>query len=122
MAIKTLFIPLDQVESKSEKQNIRDKYDRIEEKTKKFDDAQVTRMNSGLDSVISTLDSYLNPHHLINNPNGGYSIVSVTPVLGTETEKVDKDEPMLPLVHTTGFMVILHKDGASGGLQPVLNP
>jgi len=109
MAIKTLFIPLDQAESTSEIQNIRDKYDRFQEKTKKFDDAQITRMNQGEVAVMSTLDSYLNPHDPRSNLNGGYSIVSVTPVMGTETEKVDKDEPMMPLVHTTGFMVILHK-------------
>jgi hypothetical protein len=109
MAILTLFIPLDQAESTSETQNNKDKYDRFREKTKKFDDAQVSRMNKGQVAVMSSLNSYLNPHNAKTNPNGGYSLVSVTPVLGTETEKVDKDEPMMPLVHTTGFMVILHK-------------
>lgn len=111
MAIKTLFIPLDQAESTSETQNIRDRYDRFKEKTKKFDSRQVDRMNEGEVAVMSTLNSYLNRYDQKGNPNGGYSIVSVTPVMGTETEKVDKDEPMLPLVHTTGFMVILHKEG-----------
>ncbi len=109
MAIKTLFIPLDQAESTSEIQNIRDRYDRFKEKTKEFDSRQIDKINRGEVAVMSTLDDYLNPFDLRSNPNGGYSIVSVTPVLGTETEKVDKDEPMLPLVHTTGFMVILHK-------------
>ncbi len=111
MAIKTLFIPLDQAESTSETQNIRDKYDRFQEKTKKFDSGQIARMNEGEVAVMSTLDNYLSGYDAKFNPNGGYSLVSVTPVLGTETEKVDKDEPMLPLVHTTGFMVILHKEG-----------
>ena len=111
MAIKTLFIPLDQAESTSETQNIRDRYDRFKEKTKKFDSRQVDRFNEGEVAVMSTLDSYLNRYDPKANPNGGYSLVSVTPVMGTETEKVDKDEPMLPLVHTTGFMVILHKEG-----------
>ena len=111
MAIKTLFIPLDQAESTSETQNIRDRYDRFKEKTKKFDSRQVDRMNEGEIAVISKLDNYLSRYDQKGNPNGGYSLVSVTPVMGTETEKVDKDEPMLPLVHTTGFMVILHKEG-----------
>tara|TARA_R100001480_G_scaffold151448_1_gene152769 strand:- start:312 stop:641 length:330 start_codon:yes stop_codon:yes gene_type:complete len=109
MAIKTLFIPLDQAESTSETQNIRDKYDRFQEKTKKFDSRQINDMNRGNVAAIESLDAYLNAYDEDRNPNGGYSIVSVTPVMGTETEKVDKDEPMLPLVHTTGFMVILHK-------------
>mgnify|MGYP003137817715 CR=1 FL=1 len=110
MAIKTLFIPLDQAESTSETQNIRDKYDRFKEKTKQFDSRQVDRMNDGEVAVMSTLDEYLSRYDQRRNPNGGYSIVSVTPVMGTETEKVDKDEPMMPLVHTTGFMVILHRE------------
>jgi len=111
MAIKTLFIPLDQAESTSETQNIRDKYDRFQEKTKKFDSRQVDKFNEGRVAVMSTLDNYLSRYDERRNPNGGYSLVSVTPVMGTETEKIDKDEPMLPLVHTTGFMVILHKEG-----------
>ncbi len=111
MAIKTLFIPLDQAESTAQTQNIKDKYDRFQEKTKKFDSRQVNKMNEGEVAVISTLDNYLSRYNAKTNPNGGYSIVSVTPVMGTETEKVDKDEPMMPLVHTTGFMVILHKEG-----------
>ena len=60
---------------------------------------------------MSTLDNYLSRYDEKFNPNGGDSLVAVTPVLGTETEKVDKDEPMQPLVHTTGFMVILFKAG-----------
>lgn len=109
MAIKTLFIPLDQAESTSETQSNKDKYERFQEKTKKFDDAQIARMNKGQVFAMSELNRFLNPYNAKTNTNGGYSLVSVTPVLGTETEKVDKDEPMLPLVHTTGFMVILHK-------------
>ena len=109
MAIKTLFIPLDQAESTSETQNIRDRYDRFKEKTKKFDSEQISRMNRGNVTAITTLNNYLSRYNEESNPNGGYTVISVTPVLGTETEKVDKDEPMLPLVHTTGFMVILHK-------------
>ncbi len=111
MAIKTLFIPLDQAETESQVQNYKDKYDRYEEKTKKFDTRQVDSFNEGESSVINKLNAYLNAYDAKFNTEGGFSIVSVTPVLGTETEKVDKNEPMLPLVHTTGFMVILHKEG-----------
>ncbi len=111
MAIKTLFIPLDQAETESQVQNYKDKYDRYEEKTKKFDSRQVDGFNEGENSVINKLNEHLNAYDEKFNTEGGYSIVSVTPVLGTETEKVDKNEPMLPLVHTTGFMVILHKEG-----------
>jgi hypothetical protein len=111
MAIKTLFIPLDQAESTSETQNIRDRYDRFKEKTKKFDSEQIDRMNEGNVTAITTLNNYLSRYNEESNPNGGYTVISVTPVMGTETEKVDKDEPMLPLVHTTGFMVILFKAG-----------
>lgn len=111
MAIKTLFIPLDQAESTSETQNIRDRYDRFKEKTKKFDSEQIERMNEGNVTAITTLNNYLSRYNEESNPNGGYTVISVTPVMGTETEKVDKDEPMLPLVHTTGFMVILFKAG-----------
>ena len=111
MAIKTLFIPLDQAESTSETQNIRDKYDRFQEKTKKFDSRQVEGFNEGENSVINKLNVHLNAYNAKTNTEGGYSIVSVTPVLATETSKVDRDEPLMPLVHTTGFMVILHKEG-----------
>ena len=111
MAIKTLFIPLDQAESISEVQNNKDKYDRFKEKTKKFDEEQIARMEKGQVTAISQLDASLNRYDEKFNTNGGFSIVSVTPVLGTTTEKIDKDEPMLPLVHTTGFLVILHRDG-----------
>ena len=111
MAIKTLFIPLNQAETETQVQNNRDKYDRFSEKVKKFDDRQIEGFNEGRNSVINKLNVHLNAYNLKTNTEGGYSIVSVTPVLGTETEKVDKDEPMLPLVHTTGFMVILHKEG-----------
>jgi hypothetical protein len=111
MAIKTLFIPLDQAETETQVQNNRDKYDRFSEKVKKFDSRQIDSFNEGEIAVMGTLDNYLSRYDEKFNPNGGYSLVSVTPVLGTETEKVDKDEPMLPLVHTTGFMVILHKEG-----------
>lgn len=110
MAIKTLFIPLDQAESVSQVQSTRDKYERYEEKTKKFDSRQVDTFNEGR-GVIANLNQSLNRYDEKFNTNGGYSIVSVTPVLGTAAEKVDKDEPMLGLVHTTGFMVILHKEG-----------
>jgi hypothetical protein len=110
MAIKTLFIPLDQAESVSQVQSTRDKYERYEEKVKKFDSRQVDTFNEGR-GVMATLNNYLSRYDEKFNPNGGYSLVSVTPVLGTEAEKVDKDEPMLGLVHTTGFMVILHKEG-----------
>ena len=111
MAIKTLFIPLDQAESTAQTQNINDKYDRFQEKTKQFDSRQIDTFNEGESSAMNKLNAHLNKYNEESNPNGGYSLVSVTPVLGTETEKVDKDEPMMPLVHTTGFMVILHKEG-----------
>lgn len=111
MAIKTLFIPLDQAETASETQNNKDKYDRFKEKTKQFDSRQVEGFNEGENSVINKLNAHLSKYNAKTNTEGGYSIVSVTPVMGTETEKVDKDEPMLPLVHTTGFLVILHKEG-----------
>lgn len=110
MAIKTLFIPLDQAESVNQVQSTRDKYERYEEKTKKFDTASMSELTVRNNSEINKLNSHLNPFNLKLNTEGGYSIVSVTPVLGTEAEKVDKDEPMLGLVHTTGFLVILHKE------------
>ncbi len=111
MAIKTLFIPLDQAESVNQVQSTRDKYERYEEKVKKFDSRQVDGFNEGESSVVNKLNVHLNAYSPKTNTEGGYSIVSVTPVLGTEAEKVDKDEPMIGLVHTTGFMVILHKEG-----------
>ena len=109
MAILTLFIPLTIEESKAETQNIRDRYDRIETKRKKFDQvAGIDTLNSRDNVVMGQLDEYLSRETPLNQ-NGGYQVVSVTPVLETQTEKVDKDEPMLPLVTTTGFLVILHK-------------
>lgn len=114
MAIKTLFIPLDHAESVSETQNNKDKYDRIKEKTKSFDTGSMSELTVRNNSVLSKLNTHLNAFNLKTNIEGGYSIVSVTPVLGTETEKVDKDEPMLPLVHTTGFLIILHKEDVTG--------
>jgi hypothetical protein len=111
MALKTLFIPLDQTETKNSRESGRDKYDRYEEKTKKFDSRQVEGFNQGENSVINKLNAHLNAYNEKTNTEGGYSIVSVTPVLATETSKVDRDEPLMPLVHTTGFLVILHKEG-----------
>lgn len=111
MAIKTIFIPLDQAESVSQVQSTRDKYERYEEKTKKFDIRQLEKDRGEFVDVMAKLNQSLNKYDPKFNTEGGYSIVSVTPVLGTEAEKVDKDEPMLGLVHTTGFMVILHKEG-----------
>ena len=109
MAILTLFIPLTIEESKAETQNIRDRYDRIETKRKKFDQvAGIDTLNARSNVVMGQLDEYLSRETPLNQ-NGGYQVVSVTPVLETQTEKVDKDEPMLPLVTTTGFLVILHK-------------
>ena len=53
MAIKTLFIPLDQAESTSETQNNKDKYDRFKEKTKKFDSRQRSKARSQkLNSIV----------------------------------------------------------------------
>ena len=109
MAILTLFIPLTIEESKAETQNIRDRYDRIETKRKKFDQvAGVNTLNARGNVVMAQLDEHLSRETPLNQ-NGGYQVLSVTPVLETQTEKVDKDEPMLPLVTTTGFLVILHK-------------
>ena len=109
MAILTLFIPLTIEESKAETQNIRDRDDRIETKRKKFDQvAGLNTLNARGNVVMGQLDEYLSRETPLNK-NGGYQVVSVTPVLETQTEKVDKDEPMLPLVTTTGFLVILHK-------------
>ncbi len=111
MAVKTLFISADSAESVTETQNNKDRYDRFKEKTKQYDARQLRQEEGAFYDSIQKLDAYLNRYDPKFNTEGGYSIVSVTPVLGTETEKVDKDEPMLPLVHTTGFLVILHKDG-----------
>ena len=116
MAIKTLFIPLSHAETLSATQSNKDKYDRVKEKTKEFDTRSMSELTVRNNAELSKLNTHLNAFNLKTNIEGGYSIVSVTPVLGTETQKVDEDEPMLPLVHTTGFLVILHKEDVSGGL------
>ena len=116
MAIKTLFIELDQLEAVTSEQSVHDKYERHKEKVKKFDPRQIESLTVRKNSNISKLNTYLNAFDLRNNREGGYSIVSVTPVLGTQTEKVDKDEPMVALVHTTGFMVVLHRDDSVGAI------
>ena len=118
MAIKTLFVELDQSEAITQQQSVHDKYERHKEKVKKFDRRQLDTLTVRENSNISKLNSYLNKFNLKSNPEGGYSIVSVTPVLGTQTEKVDKDEPMVALVHTTGFMVVLHRDDSVGAIFP----
>jgi hypothetical protein len=111
MAIKTLFIPLAQAESVNQVQSTRDKYERYEEKTKKFDTSQLAQEEGEFVDAIANFNASISRYNEETNPNGGYTVISVTPVLGTEAEKVDKDEPMLGLVHTTGFMVILYKAG-----------
>tara|TARA_S200002703_G_scaffold154591_1_gene157642 strand:- start:211 stop:594 length:384 start_codon:yes stop_codon:yes gene_type:complete len=109
MAIKTLFLPLPITEVKQQEQNIHDKRDRINTKHKKFEESSVLQLTTRNNSIISQINSYLNPLDIFLNPNGGYQVVSVTPVLETKAEKVDDDEPMMPFVTTTGFLVILHK-------------
>ena len=112
MALITLFLPLTHEEVKQEQQNIRDKYDRIQTKHKRMNfSSDAMRALNRDNEITRQLDECLNRFDERRNPSGGYSIVSVTPVLGTETEKVDKDEPMMPLVSTTGFLIILHKEG-----------
>jgi hypothetical protein len=109
MPIKTLFLPLPITEVKQQEQNIHDKRDRINTKHKKFEESSVLQLTTRNNSIISQINSYLNPLDILLNPNGGYQVVSVTPVLETKAEKVDDDEPMMPFVTTTGFLVILHK-------------
>ena len=113
MPIKTLFLPLPLTEVKQQEQNIRDKYDRIETKHKKMDTSlnAMRELAPKNNEVTRALNTHLNKLDLRNNPNGGYQVVSVTPVLETKIEKVDKDEPMLPLVSTTGFLIVLHREG-----------
>ena len=111
MALITLFLPLQHEEVKQQEQNIRDRYDRIETKHKRMDFSLDAMRSLNRDNPITRqLNIHLNKFDLRNNPEGGYSIVSVTPVLETQTQKVDKDEPMLPLVSTTGFLIMLHRE------------
>ena len=112
MALITLFLPLQHEEVKQEEQNIRDRYDRIETKHKRMDFSLNALREYGTrnNAITRQLDLHLNKFDLRNNLEGGYQVVSVTPVLETKIEKVDKAEPMLPLVSTTGFMIILHRE------------
>ena len=118
--IKTLFLPLQQSEVKQQQQNIHDKRDRIETKHKKFDVNSLSELTIRNNSELEKLDTHLKAFHLKNNIEGGYSIVSVTPVLETKAEKVDNDEPMMPFVTTTGFLIILHKEDTLGQVIPNL--
>lgn len=111
MAIITLFLPVQMAETKTQQKSKRDKYDKHETKDKAFDSGQMSELTVRNNSVISKLNSHLNRYDAKFNTEGGYSIVSVTPVLGSSVEKVDDDEPMVSMVSTTGFMVILHKEG-----------
>ena len=112
MSLITLFIPLEQKEVAQQTQNIHDKRDRIETKSKKFNQDQgIAALDPRENSTMRNLNKYLNAYNAKLNPVGGFSIVSVTPVLETTTVKVDNDEPMMPLVTTTGVLVILHKEG-----------
>ena len=112
MALITLFLPLTHEEVKQQEQNIRDKYDRIETKHKRMDTSlnAMRGYSTRNNQITRALDEHLNKFDLRNNPNGGYQVVSVTPVLETKIEKVDKDEPMMPLVSTTGFLIVLHRE------------
>lgn len=111
MAIKTLFLPLQMAETKTQENSKTDKYDKHETKEKAFDSRQMSQLTVRTNSELSKLNTYLNAFNLKTNIEGGYSIVSVTPVLGSKVEKVDADEPMVSMVSTTGFLVILHKAG-----------
>ena len=113
MALITLFLPIQHEEVKQQEQNIRDKYDRIETKHKRMDTSINALREYGTrnNPITRQLDIHLGKFDLRNNPEGGFKVVSVTPVLETQTQKVDKDEPMLPIVSTTGFMIILHREG-----------
>ena len=111
MAVITLFLPLQQAEVKQQEQNIHDKRDRIHTKHKKFQESSISELTVRNNSIIEKINTHLNAFNLRTNVECGYSIVSVTPVLETNAEKVDDDEPMMPFVTTTGFLVILHKDG-----------
>ena len=113
MSLITLFLPIQHEEVKQQEQNIRDKYDRIETKHKKMDTSlnAMRSYDTKNNQVTRALNTHLNKLDLKFNPDGGYSVVSVTPVLETQTQKVDKDEPMLPIVSTTGFLIVLHREG-----------
>ena len=111
MALITLFLPIQHEEVKQQEQNIRDKYDRIETKHKRMDFSLDAMRSLNRDNPITRrLDIHLSKFDLRNNPEGGYQVVSVTPVLETKIEKVDKDEPMMPIVSTTGFLIMLHRE------------
>ena len=111
MALITIFLPLQQEEVKQQQQNIHDKRDRIETKHKRIDTSLNAMREYGTKNnpITRQLDIHLSKFDLKNNPDGGYSLVSVTPVLETKIEKVDQDEPMMPIVSTTGFMIMLHR-------------
>tara|TARA_R110002020_G_scaffold89089_3_gene218046 strand:- start:14429 stop:14770 length:342 start_codon:yes stop_codon:yes gene_type:complete len=111
MALITLFLPVAHEEVKQQEQNIHDKRDRIETKHKRMNTSLNAMREYGTKNNLITraLNEHLNKLDIKFNPNGGYSVVSVTPVLETKAEKVDADEPMMPFVTTTGFMIILHK-------------
>lgn len=114
MAIKTLFLPISMEEFKRQEKSKRDKYDKHETKERKFDPRQLSELTVRNNSIVNKLNDHLNPFNLKLNTEGGYSIVSVTPVLGTTVEKVDEDEPVVPMVTTTGFLVVLHKQDEIG--------
>lgn len=109
---------MNQSEEVTNKQSVHDKYERHKEKVKKFDVRSMSELTVRNNSQLEKLNTLLNPFNIKTNIEGGFSIVSVTPVLGTQTEKVDKDEPMIGLVHTTGFMVVLHRDDSVGQIFP----
>tara|TARA_R100000654_G_scaffold14554_2_gene31367 strand:- start:4778 stop:5119 length:342 start_codon:yes stop_codon:yes gene_type:complete len=112
MSLRILFLPVTHQEVKQQEQNIHDKRDRIETKHKKMDTSvDALRAMSRDNEITREMDRLLNDFDLRNNPFGGYKIVSVTPVLETKAEKVDVDEPMMPFVTTTGFLIMLHRNG-----------
>jgi len=107
MAIQTLFLPISMEEHKRQEKSKRDKYDKHETKERKFDIRQLTEMNPRNNSILDKLNASLSKRDI---ERGGFSIISVTPVLGTTVEKVDEDEPVVPMVTTTGFMIMLYKE------------
>ena len=93
-------------ETKSQEKSKRDKYDKHETMDKALDPRQLLGLTSDENLQLRELDRMLNRRDILV---GGWSVVSVTPVLGSSVEKVDDDEPMVSMVSTTGFMILLYK-------------
>lgn len=93
-------------ETKRQENSKRDKYDKHETMDKSLDPRQLLGFNSDENLQLREIDRMLNRRDILV---GGWSVLSVTPVLGSSVEKVDDDEPMVSMVSTTGFMVLLYK-------------